>query len=145
MATAVAIVVGSTLRHVLQIIVSMGHLYGVALYYGTCTFEHYLRGNSYSRPEFLYYWVYYVGFNMPWVVVPACELLRLSHRRKNAPMLLITQAGLIYQSAQNIRKVFGAIQWIADKTAEVQKALKLLDERNEDQDEEIDMEDKKTR
>ncbi len=58
----------------LQIAVSIGHLYGVALYYGTCSFEYHLRGNSHSRPEFLYYWVYYVAFNMPWMVVPASEL-----------------------------------------------------------------------
>ena len=28
----------------------------------------------YSRPEFLYYWVYYVGFNLPWVIAPAVLL-----------------------------------------------------------------------
>jgi hypothetical protein len=28
------------------------------------------HGTSYSRPEFLYFWVYYVGFNAPWAIVP---------------------------------------------------------------------------
>ncbi|KAH8890927.1 EBP-domain-containing protein [Thozetella sp. PMI_491] len=109
-ATAFSIAMGSNLRHVLQITVSIGHLYGVALYYGTCSFEYHLRGNSHSRPEFLYYWIYYVAFNMPWVIVPTV---------------------LISQSAKSIKKVFGAIQWIADKTAEVQRALKELDESDD--------------
>lgn len=57
----------------LQIIMCVGHLYGVALYYGTCSFEYRCRGVSHSRPEFLYYWVYYLGLNAAWIVVPACE------------------------------------------------------------------------
>jgi cholestenol delta-isomerase len=51
----------------------VGHLYGVALYYGTCGFAEHMRGLSYSRPETLYYWGYYVGMNAPWVVVPCGE------------------------------------------------------------------------
>jgi len=53
--------------------VSLAHLYGVALYYSTCYAEQFYRGVSYSRPETLYFWGYYVGFNAPWVVVPAGE------------------------------------------------------------------------
>lgn len=64
---------GNDLRYPLQIVMCVGHLYGVALYYGTCYFEYHYHGNSHSRPEFLYYWVYYAGFNFPWVVVPSCE------------------------------------------------------------------------
>ncbi|KAK0711247.1 emopamil binding protein [Lasiosphaeris hirsuta] len=66
------------LRHILQSIVSVGHLYGVALYYGTCYFEERYNGVSYNRPEFLYYWAYYVGLNSPWAVVPAVLLYRSS-------------------------------------------------------------------
>ncbi|KAK3333826.1 Emopamil binding protein-domain-containing protein [Cercophora scortea] len=76
-AAAVCIVRRSPLRHLVQAGLCVGHLYGVALYYGTCYFEETFRGVSYSRPEFLYFWVYYVGFNAPWVVVPAL-LLRQS-------------------------------------------------------------------
>jgi hypothetical protein len=54
-------------------VVCVGHLYGVALYYGTCGFTEHMHGVSYSRPEGLYYWGYYVGMNAPWVVVPGCE------------------------------------------------------------------------
>ncbi len=55
---------------ILQTTVCVGHLYGVALYYGTCGFAEHMRGLSYSRPEVVYYWGYYVGMNAPWVVVP---------------------------------------------------------------------------
>jgi hypothetical protein len=51
----------------------VGHLYGVALYYGTCGFAEHMGGMVYSRPEGLYYWGYYVGMNMPWAVVPSGE------------------------------------------------------------------------
>ncbi|KAK0630788.1 Emopamil-binding protein [Bombardia bombarda] len=91
--TAVSIARDSKLRHLAQVVVCIGHLYGVALYYGTCHFEEKYRGVSYSRPEFLYFWVYYVGFNAPWVVVPLF---------------------LAYQSATAIQRSFNA--------AEVRKA-----------------------
>lgn len=48
----------------------VAHLYGVALYYLTNWMEGHMYGVAYSRPEFLYYWVYYIGFNMPWAIVP---------------------------------------------------------------------------
>jgi hypothetical protein len=56
----------------------VAHLYGVALYYATSQCEFYFTARSHSRPEFLYFWVYYVGFNLPWAIVPACELFLLS-------------------------------------------------------------------
>ncbi|KAL2201206.1 Emopamil-binding protein [Corynascus similis CBS 632.67] len=58
------------IRHLLQAVVCVGHLYGVALYYGTCGLAERMRGLSYSRPEPLYYWGYYAGMNAPWAVVP---------------------------------------------------------------------------
>lgn len=67
---AVSILNRSHSRHFYQIIVCTAHLYGVALYYATNWADFRASGVSYSRPEFLYYWVYYVGFNMPWAVVP---------------------------------------------------------------------------
>ncbi|KAJ4385317.1 hypothetical protein N0V85_008139 [Neurospora sp. IMI 360204] len=74
-----AIIKGNTsLRHITQTIVSVGHLYGVALYFGTCFFQEKFRGISYSRPETLYYWVYYAGMNAPWVIVPAILLFQSS-------------------------------------------------------------------
>ncbi|KJZ77029.1 hypothetical protein HIM_03350 [Hirsutella minnesotensis 3608] len=61
------------LRHALQVVVCTAHLYGCALYYATNWVEHLATGVSYSRPEWLYYWLYYVGFNLPWILVPLGE------------------------------------------------------------------------
>ncbi|RWA09162.1 hypothetical protein EKO27_g5955 [Xylaria grammica] len=62
-------------RHALRIVACVAHLYGVALYYATSQCEFYFTGESHSRPEFLYFWVYYVGFNLPWAIVPAFLLV----------------------------------------------------------------------
>ena len=61
--------------------VCMGHLYGVLLYYATSTAEHHFRGVAHYRPEALYFWVYYFGFNLPWVVVPLSKYSLLSPSR----------------------------------------------------------------
>ncbi|KAF6845453.1 emopamil binding protein [Colletotrichum musicola] len=71
-AIVASIALRSKLRRPLSIVMCVGHLYGVALYYSTSLAEHYFNGVSHSRPEFLYFWVYYVGLNGPWVVIPAC-------------------------------------------------------------------------
>nr|RBQ97181.1 hypothetical protein FVER53263_07040 [Fusarium verticillioides] len=64
-------------RHVVQVIVCTAHVYGVALYYLTNWNESRVHGVAYSRPETVYFWIYYVGFNLPWAIVPLGEL-RLS-------------------------------------------------------------------
>ncbi|KAI6779755.1 cholestenol Delta-isomerase [Emericellopsis cladophorae] len=64
--TLLSILKNHDLRHPLQVIVCTAHLYGVALYYATSEMD----VTRYSRPETLYYWVYYVGFNAPWATVP---------------------------------------------------------------------------
>ncbi|KAK8050008.1 hypothetical protein PG994_011738 [Apiospora phragmitis] len=74
-ACAASIVANSYLRHPLQISMCMAHLYGVALYYSTSLVETHFTGLAHSRPEFMYFWVYYVGFNLPWAIVPAFLLL----------------------------------------------------------------------
>ncbi|KAM0256455.1 hypothetical protein ACHAQJ_004980 [Trichoderma viride] len=71
--TVLCICINHPSRHVFQIVVCVAHLYGVALYYATNWAEQRFHGVSYSRPEFLYFWVYYVGFNAPWAIVPFCE------------------------------------------------------------------------
>ncbi len=48
------------------------------MYYCTNFFE-LQAGISYSRPEFLYFWVYFIGFNLPWVVVPLLLLTDSVH------------------------------------------------------------------
>lgn len=67
---AYCILVGSPWRHPLQIVISLGQLYGDVLYYATCTFEEVFRGKLYSRPERYYYWVYYIFLNAFWIVIP---------------------------------------------------------------------------
>lgn len=58
------------MRYGIQLIVATAHLYGVVMYYATCFAELYLQDASYSRPEALYFWVYFIGFNAPWFFVP---------------------------------------------------------------------------
>ncbi|KAI8959755.1 EBP-domain-containing protein [Daldinia sp. FL1419] len=88
-ANAVAIVRGSPARHALRIVACIAHLYGVALYYSTSLFETYFTGHSHSRPEALYFWVYYVGFNLPWAIIPAV---------------------LLYDSLSTITRAIGALE-----------------------------------
>lgn len=66
------------LRHPLQIIVSLGQLYGDVLYYATSIFDDYLLGNTYSRPEPYYYYGYFVFMNAFWIVIPLCKCVRAS-------------------------------------------------------------------
>ena len=61
------------LRYPLQMLVSTGQLYGVILYYGTCAFDHYWTGLTYSRPEPFYFWFYFVFMNFIWVAIPGCK------------------------------------------------------------------------
>lgn len=44
-------------------------MYGDILYYGTSFFDHHVANISYCRPEALYFYVYFVGMNAPWILV----------------------------------------------------------------------------
>ena len=107
LATAVSIARGSNLRYPFQVIVSVAHLYGVALYYSTCYIDHLYRGVSYSRPEALYFWGYYVGFNAPWVIVPAGEQPLSIHQ---ADGLADLEEAILIGSVSRIRRVFHAFE-----------------------------------
>lgn len=61
------------MRHPMQVIVCLSHLYGDTLYYATSLFDHYVNGISYCRPEGYYFWLYYFLMNFIWIVVPFCE------------------------------------------------------------------------
>lgn len=61
-----------SLRHPIQVIVCMSHLYGDTLYYATSLFDDYVHGRPYSRPEPYYFWIYYFFMNFIWIIVPAC-------------------------------------------------------------------------
>lgn len=67
---AALIVKGSPWRYPMQMIVSMGQFYGDFLYYATCLFDHQVHGLSYSRPEAVYFWFYFVLMNLFWIVIP---------------------------------------------------------------------------
>jgi len=63
------------LRHPLQIIVTVGQIYGLVLYYATHTFDYYHKEVIYSRPEFLYFWFYYFFMNFLWMIFPGMLLV----------------------------------------------------------------------
>ncbi|KAL2194197.1 Emopamil-binding protein [Corynascus similis CBS 632.67] len=58
------------LRHPLQIIVSLGQLYGDVLYYAIFFFDESVYGAVYCRPESFYFWTYFVMLNGFWIIVP---------------------------------------------------------------------------
>lgn len=70
---AALVVQRSAWRAPLQMIVSMGQLYGDALYYATTFFDHHVLGVIYSRPEPFYFWFYFVLMNSFWIVIPGGE------------------------------------------------------------------------
>jgi cholestenol delta-isomerase len=72
------IVTENAFRHPLQIIISLGQLYGDVLYYGTCAFEFLVYGLEFSRPEGYYFYGYFVFLNAFWIVIPTCKLHALS-------------------------------------------------------------------
>jgi cholestenol delta-isomerase len=63
---AYAIVYGKPYRHPVQMLISIGQLYGCILYYITAAME----GFAYSRPETQYLIGYFVLMNLPWIIVP---------------------------------------------------------------------------
>jgi cholestenol Delta-isomerase len=67
------IIVSHPLRYPLQIIVSLGQLYGDVLYYATSMFDLYYKNLSYCRPEGYYFWCYYFMMNFFWIVIPGRE------------------------------------------------------------------------
>lgn len=70
------ILTNHALRHPLQIIVCVGQIYGLILYYATSMFDHYYKEVTYSRPEFLYFWGYYFFMNFIWMVFPGSKYPR---------------------------------------------------------------------
>jgi cholestenol Delta-isomerase len=69
-ATAYCIARQHPARQPLQMVVSLGQLYGDVLYYGTALFEFYVNGRAHCRPEGYYFWGYFVLLNAFWIVVP---------------------------------------------------------------------------
>ncbi|KAJ3572387.1 hypothetical protein NP233_g3121 [Leucocoprinus birnbaumii] len=59
-------------RHIWSALMCFAHIYGNALYYSTTI----IRGCPDSRPEFLYFWVYFIGLNGLWLITPITLLTR---------------------------------------------------------------------
>lgn len=72
---AAFITTSHSLRHPLQMIVCVGQIYGLILYYATSMFDHYYMQITYSRPEVLYFWGYYFFMNFIWMIFPGILLV----------------------------------------------------------------------
>lgn len=84
------------LRYPLQIVVTMGQLYGLELYYATSLFDHFVNQTTAWRPEAYYFWVYFFFMNFIWVVFPGSESpIQFRHEEK-----LKCSASLAYQQHQ---------------------------------------------
>ncbi|CAF3587789.1 unnamed protein product [Fusarium graminearum] len=59
------------LRHPIQLIISVGQLYGDVLYFATCYFNEVVHNIVYCRPEQFYFYMYYVFCNAIWIVIPS--------------------------------------------------------------------------
>jgi cholestenol delta-isomerase len=69
------VITDSPFRHPLQIIVSLGQMYGDVLYYATFFFDESVYGAVYCRPEAVYFWAYFVMMNGFWIVIPGCIII----------------------------------------------------------------------
>ncbi|KAJ4826066.1 hypothetical protein Tsubulata_000730 [Turnera subulata] len=66
-----AIATGKSYSYILQFAVSLGQLYGDAVYFITS----FLEGDNFAASP-LYYYAYYVGANSSWVVIPLLIAIR---------------------------------------------------------------------
>ncbi|PNY00208.1 putative 3-beta-hydroxysteroid-delta(8)delta(7)-isomerase-like protein [Trifolium pratense] len=66
-----AIATGKSYSYILQFAISLGQLYGIAVYYITAILE----GDNFSTNSF-YYYAYFIGANVPWIVIPSIISIR---------------------------------------------------------------------
>lgn len=66
-----AIATGKSYSYMLQFAISLGQLYGTAVYYITAILE----GDNFSTNSF-YYYAYYIGANFSWIVIPSIIAIR---------------------------------------------------------------------
>lgn len=64
--------------YTLQLAICLGQLYGCLVYFITA----FLEGDNFSTSPF-YYWVYYIGANCWWVLIPSLIAIR-SWKKINA-------------------------------------------------------------
>ncbi|SPO06400.1 related to emopamil-binding protein [Cephalotrichum gorgonifer] len=75
---AYCIVKDHPFRHPLQMIISVGQLYGTVLYFSLCVFSEVVSGILFCRPESYYFWCYYFFFNAVWIVIPSALIWQSS-------------------------------------------------------------------
>lgn len=63
---AFALLNGRPWRYWSAILVSLGQVYGDVLYFATCGLE----GAVHTRPEWLYFWFYFIVVNGIWIAIP---------------------------------------------------------------------------
>ncbi|KAI9887509.1 MAG: hypothetical protein M1823_000688 [Watsoniomyces obsoletus] len=90
------ITTSNPLRHPLQIIISLGQIYGDVLYYATSVFDLYYKGLAYSRPEFYYFWGYFFLVNFIWIVIPGLLLCSSVAASAKAFKALDKMAGMLH-------------------------------------------------
>lgn len=68
-------------RYTAVLLVSLGQFYGDVLYFGTC-----LHGgmSRHTRPEFIYFWFYFIIVNGVWLVVPMACMIHAAKKINNA-------------------------------------------------------------
>ncbi|CAK7336010.1 unnamed protein product [Dovyalis caffra] len=66
-----AIASGKSYSYILQFAVCLGQLYGTAVYFLTA----FLEGDHFAASRY-YYYVYYIGANFSWVVIPSLIAMR---------------------------------------------------------------------
>lgn len=84
------IIQGHSLRHPLQLIISVGQLYGLILYYATCAFEEFVHQVVLSHPSTIYYYVYFIICNAFWLFIPGYLIFDSVRETGNAFELLKT-------------------------------------------------------
>ncbi|KAK7301868.1 hypothetical protein RJT34_12744 [Clitoria ternatea] len=66
-----AIATRKSYSFILQFAISLGQLYGTAVYYITAI----LQGDNFSTSSF-YYYAYYIGANFSWIIIPSIIAMR---------------------------------------------------------------------
>lgn len=93
-------------------IVCVGQMYGLILYYATNLFDDYYSGIQYSRPEFLYFWFYYFFINFIWMIFPGSK----SNEKHRASSTANIRAVLLVNSVSTIGKAFETLNKLKAKS-----------------------------
>lgn len=103
----------SSYRYQCQALVSTLHIYSDVLYYATSMQDYYHKEITHCRPEPFYFYVYYVGMNAVWIVVPLGRpALHPSRQEAN-----ITFTALLLQSIRVTSRAFAALDRMATSLA----------------------------